>query len=145
MCFKNKKNKQRRSCRGRVHFVVGPVVAWSCLYLVKLCGTHLTSAFSVSGIHCCNYAIMSLYSRVRLYTPTHPRSCNMPQLDFFFFFFLSFFGPDVLLVFSPFYVARRSAALDPNLIFYFFRYVACVWTGFWGHSGRAEGHCGFLL
>lgn len=144
MCFKNKKNKQRRSCRGRVHFVVGPVVAWSCLYLVKLCGTHLTSAFSVSGIHCCNYAIMSLYSRVRLYTPTHlhPRSCNMPQLDFFF---LSFFGPGVLLVFSPFYVARRSAALDLNLIFYFFRYVACVWTGFWGHSGRAEGHCGFLL
>lgn len=32
----------------------------------------------------------------------------------------------MLLVFSLFYVARRSAALDPNLIFYFFRYVACV-------------------
>lgn len=66
--------------------MVGPVVAWSCLCLVKLCGTHLTSAFSVSGIHCSNYAIMSLYSLTSDCTPStpHPRSGEMPQLDFFF-------------------------------------------------------------
>lgn len=65
----------------RVYFLVGPVVAWSCLCLVKLCGTHLTSAFGVSGIHCYNYAIMGLYS---LTVHPHPHLTEMPQLYIFF-------------------------------------------------------------
>lgn len=78
------KQPNRRRRRERVYFVVGPVVAWSCLCLVKLCGTHLTSAFSVSGIHCYNYAIMSLYSLMSDCTPP-PSLCRNASIRFFFF------------------------------------------------------------
>lgn len=107
-------------------------MAWSCLYLVKLCGTHLTSAFSVSGIHCCNYAIMSLYSRVRLYTPTHPhpRSCNMPQLDFFFFFY-----PSLVLMCFLFSVFSMWLAGLPHLILTSF----FISFGMWLVCGRVFG------
>lgn len=110
MLKKHKKplNRQRRKGSERVYFVVGPVMAWSCLCLVKLCGTHLTSAFSVSGIHCYNYAIMSLYSFTSDCTPPPATlalaKCLNYRRCFFFFLFLSSpcLAPHVLLVFSPF-------------------------------------------
>lgn len=105
---------------GRVYFLVGPVVAWSCLCLVKLCGTHLTSAFSVSGIHCYNYAIMSLYSlRSDCTTPPLPpsflRSGKMLQLDALLFFFS--FQPATLLMCFMFLILPVCHAGPMHLIF----------------------------
>lgn len=100
--------------------MVVPVVAWCCLCLVKLCGTHLTSAFSVSGIHCYNYAIMSLYSFTSDCTPPPPpfRSGKMPQLDVFFVVVFCLI-PHVLLVFSAFLCGSyRFAALNYNFILF---------------------------
>lgn len=56
----------------------------SRLCLVKLCGTHSTSAFSVSGIHCYNYAIMGLYFLASDCTPSPPHLRNASIMIFFF-------------------------------------------------------------
>lgn len=117
----------------RVYFLVGPVVAWSCLCLVKLCGTHLTSAFGVSGIHCYNYAIMGLYS---LTVHPHPHFTEMPQL---YIFFPSTLLVSVLLLVCLFGL-RGSAVF--NLTFSIFIFLSVGADGFWVTTAEHNGFVG---
>lgn len=113
----------------RVYFLVGPVVAWSCLCLVKLCGTHLTSAFGVSGIHCYNYAIMGLYS---LTVHPHPHLTEMPQLYIFF--------PSTLLVSSFVCLVCAGLLYLVSLLLFLFFWV-WVWMVFGSQQQSTTALC----
>lgn len=91
----------------------GPVMTWSPLCLVKLCGSHLTSAFSLSGIRSYNYAIMGLFPRT-----AHPPLWLQCNASFFFLFF--FLGCFLLLVFVRL-ASTGSVSLNLNTVW--------VWVG----------------
>lgn len=102
----------------------GVIGARPRLCLVKLCGTRSTAAFSVSGIHCYNYAIMGLYFPASDCNPLSLTShkclnyhLNAPTHTFFDHILRS------PLAFSPF-ASRRSA--ESFFLFKKKKYIFCM-------------------